>query len=48
MVLAGIIPGPHEPCLHINPSYIKPLVDKVLKLWSGVNGTTEGQQIVLL
>lgn len=33
--LAGIIPGPHEPQLHIN-TYLKPLVDDLLELWNGV------------
>ena len=46
MLLVGVIPGPHEPSLHIN-SFLEPLVDELLKLWNGVEMiTTEGQQIV--
>lgn len=46
MILAGIIPGPHEPSLHIN-SFLEPLVLDLLKLWKGVKmQTTEGVQLV--
>ena len=34
-LLLGVIPGPHEPKLHIN-SFLQPLVDDLLKLWNGV------------
>ena len=46
MVLVGVIPGPHEPSLHIN-SFLEPIVLELLKLWTGVEIlTTEGNQIV--
>lgn len=35
MLLAGIIPGPHEPEVHIN-TYLKPLVDDLIDLWNGM------------
>lgn len=38
VILLGLIPGPHEPKHDIN-SYIRPLVDELLRLWSGVNLT---------
>ena len=42
MILIGIIPGPHEPSLHIN-SFLEPLVQDLLKLWKGIEmPTTEG------
>lgn len=44
MILAGIIPGPHEPSLHIN-AYLEPLVIDLIKLWKGVEiKTGEGKQ----
>ena len=46
MVLIGIIPGPHEPSLHINP-FLEPLVEDLLKLWNGVEMlTTEGKHVI--
>ena len=35
MILIGVIPGPHEPSLHIN-SFIEPLLQELLKLWKGI------------
>ncbi len=40
MILVGIIPGPHEPSLHIN-SYLEPLVKKLILLWKGIDMTHE-------
>jgi len=37
-MLIGIIPGPHEPKLHIN-SFLKPLVDELQDFWAGVKLT---------
>ena len=34
-ILVGLIPGPHEPSRDIN-TFLKPLVDDLLKLWEGV------------
>ena len=34
-MLIGLIPGPTEPKLNIN-SFLKPLVDDLIKLWNGV------------
>ena len=46
MVLIGVIPGPHEPNLHIN-SFLESLVDELLKLWKGIEmPTTEGKQVI--
>ena len=46
MILIGVIPGPHEPSLHIN-SFIEPLVKELLKLWKGIEmRTMEGTQVV--
>ena len=46
MVLIGVIPGPHEPSLHIN-SFLEPLVEDLLKLWNGIEMlTTEGKQVI--
>ena len=46
MILVGVIPGPHEPSLHIN-SFLEPLVQDLLKLWQGIEmQTSEGAQIV--
>ena len=46
MLLIGIIPGPHESKLHINP-FLKPLVEELLKLWNGIEMvTTEGNQLI--
>ena len=46
IILAGIIPGPHEPHLNIN-SYINPLVDELLELWIGIEmDTTAGRKLV--
>ena len=46
IILAGIIPGPHEPHLNIN-SYINPLVEELLELWSGIEmDTTAGRKLV--
>ena len=35
VILAGVIPGPKEPQLNIN-SFLKPLVDDLAKLWTGL------------
>lgn len=46
MVLIGLIPGPHEPSLHLN-SFLEPLVEELLKLWKGIEmPTTEGKQVI--
>lgn len=34
-ILVGLIPGPHEPSHDIN-TFLKPLVDDLLKFWCGV------------
>lgn len=34
-VLIGVVPGPHEPRLHMN-SFLVPFVDELLKLWKGI------------
>ena len=39
IVLAGIIPGPKEPELHIN-SFLQPLVNDLKELWQGVQMLT--------
>ena len=36
VILVSLIPGPHEPKHDIN-SYIKPLVDELLRFWNGIN-----------
>ena len=42
MILAGIIPGPNEPSLHVN-SFLEPLVADLQNLWKGVEiETSEG------
>ena len=41
----GIIPGPHEPPIHIN-NFLRPLVDDLLELWKGVPLTSGGSQCV--
>lgn len=38
MILAGIIPGLHEPSLDIN-SFLEPLVVDLSKLWRGIQMT---------
>ena len=44
--IVGIIPGPHEPKLHIN-SFLEPLVRDLMKLWKGITmATPEGDQKV--
>ena len=44
MILAGIIPGPNEPSLHIN-SFLEQLVAELNRLWKGVEiETMEGKQ----
>ena len=46
MILVGIIPGPHEPSLHIN-SYLEPLVTDLISLWKGISLTTpEGCKVI--
>lgn len=46
MILVGVIPGPHEPSIHIN-SFLEQLVHDLLKLWHGVEMlTSEGAQII--
>ena len=35
VILVGIIPGPHEPKLHIN-TFLRPLVNELLEFWDGV------------
>ena len=46
MILVGVIPGPHEPALHIN-TFLEQLVHDLLKLWHGVEmQTCEGPQII--
>ena len=34
-MLIGVIPGPHEPSLHMN-SYLEIIVNDLIKLWHGV------------
>ena len=38
-LVVGIIPGPHEPKLHMN-SYLEPLVEELLQLWKGIEMET--------
>lgn len=46
MILVGVIPGPHEPSLHIN-SYLEQFVHDLLKLWHGIEMLTmEGTQTI--
>ena len=46
MILVGVIPGPHEPSIHIN-SFLEQLVHDLLKFWHGVEMlTSEGAQII--
>ena len=46
MVLIRLIPGLHEPSLHLN-SFFKPLVQRLLKLWKGIEmPTTGGKQVI--
>ena len=46
MLLIGVIPGPTEPHLHVNP-FLEQLVEELLKLWKGIEMiTTEGTQTV--
>ena len=45
--LSGIIPGPHEPALHMN-SFLQPLVEELKKLWSGVIVHIEGRPSVFI
>ena len=46
MLLIGVIPGPTEPHLHVNP-YLEQLVEELLKLWKGIEMiTNEGTQTV--
>jgi len=43
----GIIPGPHEPKIHMN-SFLEPLVKELLKLWKGITiPTPKGDCMVL-
>ena len=43
VILVGVIPGPHEPSLHI-----RPLVDELKELWQGVVlKNCEGQMVVV-
>ena len=46
MILVGVIPGPHEPHIPIN-THLQPLVDDLLKLWSGVTMKSTSQTSVL-
>ena len=47
MILAAIMPGPHEPSLHIN-SFLEQLVAELNKLWKGVEiKTSEGKNTLL-
>lgn len=34
-ILVGVIPGPHEPSLHMN-SFLAPFVAELLQLWNGI------------
>ena len=43
--IIGIIPGLHEPTGHIN-TFLKPLVDDLLNLWSGIDINDGGPQKV--
>ena len=46
MILVGVLPGPHEPSLHIN-SYLEPLVRELISLWRGIEmDTTEGSKVI--
>lgn len=47
VLIVGIIPGPHEPSKHIN-TFITPLVEELLLLWSGVVLDIDGGQSVLV
>ena len=41
VIVVGLIPGPREPKNTIN-SYLKPLINDLLKLWEGVKMRTSG------
>ena len=43
MILVGIIPGPSEPHHHLN-SYLKPLVEELNELWTGINFIVNNNQ----
>jgi len=46
MLIAGIIPGPHEPNLVMN-SFLEPVVKDLSKLWKGVKmQTADSEQTV--
>ena len=40
MILVGVIPGPKEPELHMY-TFLQPLVNNLMKLWTGVCMYTE-------
>ena len=51
-MLVGVIPGPHEPEIHIN-SYLRPIVDDLLELYNGIpmencDGTNQLVRALLL
>ena len=41
MLLVGVIPGPHEPSLHIN-SFLEPVVDELLRCRNDHHRRTAG------
>ena len=41
VIIVGVLPGPKEPRKHMN-SYLKPLVDELLELWTGTYFTAPG------
>lgn len=47
MILVGVIPGPREPKSNIN-SFLRPLIDELLKLWHGVMMKTESGLSVIV
>ena len=46
VILVGIIPGPKEPKLTVN-SYLKPLIDDLLKFWNPGELLVENGQLAL-
>ena len=49
-IILGIIPGPHEPSVHVN-NFLEPLVKDLLELWDGVplyEGCSQNMKAALL
>lgn len=46
IILIGLIPGPHEPSLHIN-SFLRPLVSELLDFMKGIQMAVWLQMVIL-